>query len=242
MAEDTQVKQMIEFIELEAQERVAEIRMKTDAEFESQYQEYKRNLEKKLADEFSAKREQHRTEKLIRTSQQRQKVLYSMLQFRFQKLEELKHDIINKLSNIDKNPNYSKFLVNLIVQGLLRMQEERVTVVCREIDIPIVTKILPEAANLYKQLVEKATGYKPSLEPLKIETKRYLASPYKEGSHADFSLGGVELTARGNTIVCKNTIESRLDIAFQYLKPTIRSELFGSKLKAASQHDSVPKQ
>ncbi len=40
-----QVKQMTQFILLEANEKAEEIRVKTDAEYESQYQEYRRAFE-----------------------------------------------------------------------------------------------------------------------------------------------------------------------------------------------------
>lgn len=40
-----QVKQMTQFILLEANEKAEEIRVKADAEYESQYQEYKRAFE-----------------------------------------------------------------------------------------------------------------------------------------------------------------------------------------------------
>lgn len=158
-----------------------------------------------------------------------------MLQFRFEKLEELKKDTIVKLSTVDKSPNYSKFLINLIVQGLLRIQEEKVVIICREVDVSIISKILTEAGDLYKQIVEKSTGYKPNLEPLKIDTTRRLPPPYVKGSQADFSLGGVELSARGGTVICKNTIEARLEIVLHHLKPTIRSTLFDNTLGSSTE-------
>jgi V-type H+-transporting ATPase subunit E len=39
--------------------------------------------------------------------------------------------------------------------------------------------------------------------------------------------GGVVLTARNNTIICRNTLDSRLDLCFERLIPTIRGLLFG---------------
>ena len=45
------------------------------------------------------------------------------------------------------------------------------------------------------------------------------------------SAGGIVLSARNGQIVCRNTLDSRLDIAFEQLKPQIRGTLFGFREK-----------
>lgn len=39
------------------------------------------------------------------------------------------------------------------------------------------------------------------------------------------SCGGIKVSARGGKIVCKNTLDSRLDIAFKEIKPQIRGNI-----------------
>lgn len=180
---------------------------------------------KKLADEFAAKREERKIEKLIMTSQEKQAAIFSVMELRDQKMSDLKVAVIESLAGIEKNPNYPKLLINLIVQGLLRIQEEKVTIRCRKIDEPIVSKVLEQAATLFKKTVKDSTGYTPKLDALKIDAK-YLPEPYTPGA-ADFSLGGVVLVARNGRILCKNSLEDRLETAFYQLKPQIRGMLFG---------------
>ena len=38
--------------------------------------------------------------------------------------------------------------------------------------------------------------------------------------------GGVILTNEDGLIVCKNTLDARIELAYQYMLPTIRSSLF----------------
>ena len=45
------------------------------------------------------------------------------------------------------------------------------------------------------------------------------------------SAGGIVLSSRGGQIVCRNTLDSRLDIAFAALKPQVRGTLFGFRAK-----------
>ena len=50
---------------------------------------------------------------------------------------------------------------------------------------------------------------------------------------SSFSAGGIILSSRGGQIVCRNTLDSRLDIAFNACKPQIRGTLFGFREKIA---------
>jgi len=43
----------------------------------------------------------------------------------------------------------------------------------------------------------------------------------------------VVLSSRQGQIVCRNTLDSRLDIAFSQLKPEVRGKLFGFRPKIA---------
>ena len=53
----------------------------------------------------------------------------------------------------------------------------------------------------------------------------FLPGPPREGYEG--CCGGVILSARGGTIVLRNTLDARLELAFYELKPAIRGILFG---------------
>lgn len=236
---DRQINQMMEFIMEEANEKAEEIRQKATAEYESQFQEMKRDVEKKLATEFKSKREQHKVEKLIAASKKKQAALFSVMELRDKLMNEVKVAVLKKLEGVEKNPDYPKLLVNLIVQGLIRMQEERVVIRVRKIDEPLVAKILKTAEAAFKKAVKDSTGYTPELQPLTIDSK-YLPGP-TAADNEETCAGGVVLVARNGRIVCKNTLDARLDIAFYQLTPQIRTMLFGLRPEPKNSFRNKPK-
>lgn len=194
---------------------------------------------KKLADEFKSKREQHKVEKLIKASQERQKALFSVMEFRNQKMQELKQVVVGKLQGIEKHADYSKLLRNLIVQGLIRLQEDKVTVRVRKCDVAAAEKVLAEAEKLYKKAVSDATGgFVPDLAPLTIDSQ-FLPPAHSADNNDDYCSGGIVLVARRGKILCKNTLDARLDIAFNKLTPSLRGMLFGERAPPpnAGKHD-----
>lgn len=185
--------------------------------------------------EYKAKREQHQVEKLIGASKKKQAALFSVMELRNELVQELKKNVVKRLAGIEKHAEYPKLLVNLIVQGLIRLQEERVVIRCRKIDEPIVKSILSTAENAFKKAVKDATDFTPDLYPLTIDSK-YLPGPQSQAKEdEDFCSGGIVLVARNGRIVCKNTLDARLDIAFYQLTPMIRGMLFGER--AAPKND-----
>jgi vacuolar-type H+-ATPase subunit E/Vma4 len=114
----------------------------------------------------------------------------------------------------------------LIVQGLIAIQEEQVSVRCRKIDEPAVKQALKLAEDLFKKAVTDACGFTPVLEPLTIDTENYLPGPFAEGA-VEYCLGGVDLVARKGKIVSNNTIDARLAQVFKHNLPHTRAFLFG---------------
>jgi V-type H+-transporting ATPase subunit E len=189
---------------------------------------------KKLEVEFKAKREQHQVEKLITASKKKQAALSSVMDIRNDMVVELKKTIASRLAGIEKHADYPKLMVNLIVQALVRLQEERVTVRVRKIDEELVKKILKDAEATFKKAVSDATGFTPTLQPLTIDSK-YLPGPLTEGhEEEEYCSGGVMVIARGGRITCRNTLDARLDIAFNQLTPQIRSMCFGERAAPAN--------
>ncbi len=181
-----------------------------------------------MTEEFKHRREQRKIERLIQASKQKQAARMSVMELRDAKMKELRTTVVEKLVGIEKHKSYPDLIVNLIVQGLIIVQEERVVIRCRKEDEAIVSSVLTKAAEAFKKAVHDSTGYTPNLQPLKIDTTKYLAPAY-DGKRAEYCSGGVSIIARNGRIICNNTLDARLDIAFYQLTPTMRSMLFGAR-------------
>jgi len=119
----------------------------------------------------------------------------------------------------DKN-RYVKMLEKLILQGLLKLKEQEVQILCRAEDHELVVKAVPEAIRLYRD----KSGIQASIE---VVEKHRLAPGPQPGNKGAFCSGGVVLSARDGRIMCNNTLDQRLGLAAENLLPEIRTLLFG---------------
>lgn len=119
--------------------------------------------------------------------------------------------------------NYELLLKKLLIQGLIKLNEAKLQVMCREIDARSVQKILEPAAREYEKMIQEACG-----ETVRVEvtlSNKILPGP-AIGDGTPSCAGGLKIVARDGRIVCDNTLNSRLEIAFADLMPVIRSILF----------------
>ena len=133
---------------------------------------------------------------------------------------------------VSHNPEVFKDLLKkLICQGLIKLMEAEVTIVCRKSDLKLVQSVLVEATSLYKSImrdqVKMLGGQEPPCE-LKIDENNWLPEySESEGGKAEAScVGGVRLHARAGRIVCSNTLDERLELCYQEAIPQIRKLLF----------------
>ncbi len=79
-------------------------------------------------------------------------------------IEKLSSEVASKLGEVAKaEAKYKQILVDLIVQGCLKLMEEDISVKCRAADARIVQAVLQEAQNNYAKIVQKAVGVTPKL-------------------------------------------------------------------------------
>lgn len=148
-------------------------------------------------------------------------------------MQDLKREVITKLAEVSKDPKYRELIRFLIAQGLLTMLEHEVTLQCRQEDLKIVEGELPAALKMFREQLVKSTGIQPTCN-VNIDTTNFLPAGPKPGQQGASCAGGVILSSRGGQILCRNTLDSRLDIAFEHSKPQIRGTLFGFREKIAA--------
>ena len=133
-------------------------------------------------------------------------------------LQQLIADAGAKLGVVARGDNYPQLLQKLIVQGLIKIEENEVTIYCRTEDSAAVSKVLPDAIAEYVEIMKRESGI--TLKPV-VSINSNAAK-----NLSDSSYGGVVLTACAGKIVCDNTLSARLKLVYEELLPSIRAILF----------------
>lgn len=95
---------------------------------------------------------------------------------------------------------------------MFRLMEERLVITCRKDDVLLVEGIVPQTLEQY----QAATG--GILINIQIDQNNYLD---------DDCAGGLIVASGNGRIRCDNTLETRLNQAFEAMLPVIRVTLFG---------------
>jgi len=230
---DRQIEQMIAFIAQEAREKAEEISVKTEKEFMAE----KLTLETQSSLAIRADHEKMKKDYFIQKAIEKSKLLsesrFTVMRKRDDKVNELKHSILDSLSETSKDPHYNELIRFLIAQGLQTLLEQTVVVQCRKEDLSIIQKELPSAIKLFQENMLKSTAVKPTAN-VTIDNNNFLPAGISNTKDGITCAGGVILSARNGQILCKNTLDHRLELAFNALKPTVRGTLFGVRPKIVS--------
>eukprot|EP01006_Ploeotia_vitrea_P001089 TRINITY_DN104185_c0_g1_i1.p1 TRINITY_DN104185_c0_g1~~TRINITY_DN104185_c0_g1_i1.p1 ORF type:complete len:231 (+),score=9.15 TRINITY_DN104185_c0_g1_i1:98-790(+) len=214
-----QIKQMVNFIMQEAHEKVNEIRIKTEHDFNLEKQLLVHNGKLKIQEEYAQKAKELEVSQRVERSSAIGNARVKKMKSRDDLLVKLREDCSAKLAQVSKSGTYSKLMHSLIVQGLIKIEEQTVEIQCRAEDKAIVNKVLPDAVNEYKNLMSAAGHTVRGVNPQVTVSNTPI--PTKG------CCGGVILTACNNRIVLNQTLDERLAIAYSDLMPEVRAGLFG---------------
>jgi len=225
MEADRQIRQMVNFILQEAKEKASEIYVKAEHDFSLEKQMKVHQAKLKILQDVKQKQKDAETQRRIQRSIILADVRVRKMQRRDELVQKVKaaslDRVVTAVSNDQKS--YETLLKNLLVQGMIKLNEAKLEVQCREIDARTVQKVLEPAAREYERLINEACK-----ETVKVEatiSKKTLPGP-SIGDGTPSCAGGIKISAKDGKIVCDNTLNSRLDIAFADLMPVIRSLLF----------------
>lgn len=139
------------------------------------------------------------------------------------------------LAAVPSKPSYGNLLQSLITEAVLYLKESNITVQCRKQDVALVQAALAPATSAYAQLISKQAAAQAAAAAaagggagnLDIPTSVNISL---HSTHlGDKAAGGVIVYALGDRLKVDNTLEARLDLAFEAFLPSIRSRLFGSE-------------
>jgi len=138
-----------------------------------------------------------------------------MLKSRHDSIAGIKTKAAEHLKEIAQNPErYKKFLEHSIAQSLIKIEEKTVLVQCRKQDVDLVSSLLPSALKLAQSHSSKSQN-----QTVALDKTTFLKSD---------DAGGVILTAMEGRIICDNTLNTRLNLAFDSMMPATRDTLFGA--------------
>lgn len=171
-----------------------------------------------IQEEFTKKEKDREIQERIARSSEIGECRVKKMKIRDDLLQTLLREAGAKCAVVARGQNYPQLLQKLIVQGLVKIEENEVTIFCRKDDNAVVQKILPAAVKEYVDIIKRESGV--TLQPkVSLNTDRSKDIP-------DKSYGGVLLTALNGKIVCDNTMASRLNLVYEELLPSIRAILF----------------
>ncbi|CAN7008954.1 unnamed protein product [Brassica rapa subsp. trilocularis] len=218
-----QIQQMVRFIRQEAEEKANEISVSAEEEFNIEKLQLVEAEKKKIRQDYEKKEKQADVRKKIDYSMQLNASRIKVLQAQDDIVNAMKDQAAKDLLNVSGDEDaYKQLLKDLIVQCLLRLKEPSVLLRCREEDLGLVESILDDAKEEY---AGKANVHAPEVA---VDTTIFLPPPPTSSDpHALHCSGGVVLASRDGKIVCENTLDARLDVAFRMKLPVKDVDVMG---------------
>lgn len=210
-----QIRQMVNFIMQEAHEKVNEIKIKTEHDFTLERQNLVHHGKIKIQEEYAQKEKDLEIQQRVSRSNAIGESRVKKMKARDDLLQKLKKEALERLEGYTTTPQYPTMIKNLIIQGLIKIEESIVEVQYREADKAVVSRVLPEAVQEFKQLMANA-GINANVQVSLAKTP----IPNKGCS------GGVILTALDGKVVLNQTTDERLSIVYEKTMPQIRQTLF----------------
>lgn len=192
--------------------------MQTEHDFNLEKQTLVHEAKLNIQDEFTKKEKDREIQNRITRSTEIGTCRVKKMKLRDDLLQQLVSEAANKCTVVARGANYSQLLQKLVVQGLIKIEENEVIIYTRPEDVSVIEKVLPAAVKEYVDIMKRESGV--TLSPLvSVNADR------AKDLGAD-SCGGVLLTAAAGKIVCDNTLKSRLELVYEELLPSIRAILF----------------
>ncbi|KAG4171772.1 hypothetical protein ERO13_A12G231200v2 [Gossypium hirsutum] len=212
-----QIQQMVRFIRQEAEEKANEISVSAEEEFNIEKLQLVEAEKKKIRQEYEKKEKQVEVRKKIEYSMQLNASRIKVLQAQDDVVNEMKESAAKELLNVSRDHHvYRTLLKDVIVQSLVRLKEPAVLLRCRKDDVPLVESVLDSAKEEY---ASKVNVHPPEIF---IDNVHLPSAPSHHNAHGPFCSGGVVIASRDGKIVCENTLDARLDVAFNKKLPEVR--------------------
>ena len=126
---------------------------------------------------------------------------------------------------------HRELLKNLLIQGLIKLIEPKITLRCRQRDSDLLNSVIDEAVQEYKSAMLSqvvALEGKDDIPCVVTVDDKHFLPDYNESDPTNSCLGGFVMFAKKNRIVCSQKLDDRLAMTFQLSIPEMRASLFPS--------------
>jgi V-type H+-transporting ATPase subunit E len=207
--EEKQIRNMIAFIEAEAQEKVTEIEQQAQEDYDIEKQKLVEADRAKIRADVEKKKRAIEIDRRVQRANHSKAQRMKVMEQRRQILENLQGQVKTKLQTLGSDSGKNKALL----EGLMKQSALAITcdsqVQCRKADEKLVSGLLKTVEDFVAQRTQKKISLTVSKQSL-----------------SDEDIGGIRLTSLDGKIICDNTLATRLSHAFQEQLPAIRYKMF----------------
>ena len=224
------ISQMCEFIKQEALEKANEIKIKTQEEFELDRQMLAQEGKMKVQEEYEKKEKDLQVQQRIAQSAEIGRQTKRRMVARNDLLNALYQDAKDRLAKLSLNDKekYTAVLKDLILQGLIKIEEPDIVVRCRKVDMEIVRAVIPEVREKYIKMMKDECAMDVEVTVTLNEDEGKMLPPPPDGTPMISCSGGIIMEGHSGRLVLDNTFDKRLEVCFHDLKPVTRKCLFPS--------------
>ena len=154
---ETNTNNIIHYIEEETRKKVININKEAEKEAELEKALVIKPEKQKIAKKIEKELEDYKTKMKIAQSQKMNKLRLEKLKTKIDCVnavfEEAKIQLSKKIKN---NPEeYKKILKDLLIQGFIRLLDDKINVLCKKEDFELVKSLLDEAKNEFLEKMKK---------------------------------------------------------------------------------------
>ena len=202
-----QLEKQLQFIDEFTSSQESEILSNAEVEAEKERNTIIERERVKIESDFENKMKQTAIKERIHHSQELSQARLQLLKAEDAHLHTLMLQVRNRLMQVRESEEYKPLLKSLIIQGIKILNDRNITIRCVQKDVPLVKTIIQEIAKEHQKL--------------KIDLDELFCLEEKV-------IGGVTIATMGDSIICNNTLEHRLNQALVVALPLIRKTVFPS--------------
>ena len=169
---------MIQYIKQETDKKVNNIKKETEKEANLEKALHVKPEKEKIAKKIEKELEDYKTKMKIEQSQKMNKLRLEKLKVKIDCVNSVFEDAKIKLTDKMKNnpDQYKKMIKELLIQGFIRLLDDKVNILCKKEDYELVKGIIPEAKNEFLEKLKKEAKKSVQLNDFQVtlDDKHYL--------------------------------------------------------------------
>ncbi len=164
------LQKMIQYIKQETEKKVSNIKKEADKEANLEKALIIKPEKEKISKKIEKELEDYKTKMKIVQSQKMNKLRLEKLKVKIDCVnsvfEDAKIQLIKKIKN---NPeDYKKILKDLLVQGFIRLLDDKINILCKKEDLDIVKELVEEAKTEFLEKLKKEAKKNAQIENLQV--------------------------------------------------------------------------